>query len=268
MKLKPLIVAILLVFLPSLSLASKKKVIILGFGAGYSLAIDETFQEMVYDFSKADEFYFKEKGRMKHCLNFNVQYFFSNRWGIQLEFSHQEASYFSHLEWYGKWIPSTKDPPIPLREYLEINHIEDPYWENWSLSSFTLSLLFAGRRYFTQKLYPYLSIGTGLYFLNADEELVLNRWRLNARKRGSKLKIGGGFKYRLSSKLGLNLRIFAEMIRRSMISSHKVFLWVGPDQFNLDIYLDEGKIVRYGYGKVFETTFTFGGIELSLEFRL
>jgi len=86
MKLKPLIIALLLVFLPSLSLASKKKVIILGFGAGYSLAIDATFQEIVYDFSAQDEFYFKEKGRMKHCLNFNIQYFFSNRWGIQLEF--------------------------------------------------------------------------------------------------------------------------------------------------------------------------------------
>jgi len=268
MKLKPLIIILLLVFLSSLSFASPKKEIILGFGAGYSLAIDATLQEMVYDFSEADEFYFKEKGRMKERFSFNVQYFFSNRWGIQLEFSHQEASYFSHLEWYGTWIPTTKDPPIPMREYLEINHIEDPYWENWSLSSLTLSLLLAGRRYMNQKLYPYFSLGFGYYFLNADEELILNRWRLSARKRGSKLKIGGGFKYRLSSKLGLNLRIFAEMIRRSTISSYRAYLWVGLDQFNLGTYLDEGKIVRYGYNRVFETTFTYGGIELSLEFRL
>ena len=260
--------AILLITLPSVSLASKKKEIILGFGAGYSLALDAIFQKIEYDFSEQDEFYFQEQGRMKHRFSFNVQYFFNKQWGIQLEFSQQKASYFSHLEWYGKWVPTGKPPPAPSREYIEINHIEEPYWENWNLTSLTLSLLIAGRRYLNQKLYPYLSVGAGLYFLSADEELVLNRWRLGPKKRGRKLKIGGGFKYRLSSKLGLNLRIFAETIRRRE-GGYRESLWVGLDQFNLDIYLDEGKIVRYDYrGKVFENTFTYGGIELSLEFKL
>jgi len=268
MKLKPLMAAILLVTLPSVSLASKKKEIILSFGAGYSMALDATFQEMVYDFSASDEFYFKEKGRMKQRFSFNIQYFFNIRWGLKLEFSQQKASYFSHLEWYGKWVPTGKPPPAPSREYIEINHIEEPYWENWNLTSLTLSLLIAGRRYLNQKLYPYLSVGTGLYFLNADEELVLNRWRLGPKKRGEKLMIGGGFKYWLSSKLGLNLRIFAETIRRRE-GGYRESLWVGLDQFDYQSYLDEEKIVRYDYGgKVFVSTFTYGGIELSLEFKL
>ena len=49
---------------------------------------------------------------------------------------------------------------------------------------------------------------------------------------------------------------------------YKESLWVGPDQFDYQSYLDEGKIVRYGYEKVFVSTFTYGGIELSLEFKL
>jgi len=264
MKLKPLMAVILLVTLPSVPLASKKKEIILGFGAGYSLALDATLQEMEYDFSKIDEFYFKEQGRMKQRFSFNVQYFFNKRWGLQLEVIHQEASYFSHLEWYGKWFYSTEPEGT---YYLEINHIEDPYWENWNLTSLTLSLLIAGRSYMNQRLYPYFSLGTGLYFLNADEELVLNRWRLGPKKRGGKFMIGGGFKYRLSSKLGLNLRIFAETIRRG-VGGYREVLWVGLDQFDYQSYLDEGKIFRYGYGKVFVSTFTYGGIELSLEFKL
>jgi len=71
--------AILLITLPSVSLASKKKEIILGFGAGYSLALDATLQKIEYDFSEQDEFYFQEQGRMKHRLSFNVQYFFNKR---------------------------------------------------------------------------------------------------------------------------------------------------------------------------------------------
>lgn len=243
-----------LLILPALSLGSKKREIILGFGGGYSLPIDATLKSYEYNFPNL--LYFKEQGKMEHCLSANVQYFFNRKLGLQLEFSHQKASYFSHLEWYGR---------LQGDEIFEINHIEEPYWKTWKLSSLTLSLLFAWRHHQSQRMYPYASIGIGLYFLNANKELVLNRWRLGPKKNGSKAKLGGGLKYRLSSKLMLNLKIFAETTYRRR-ADYGELLYVGSEQFDFYYYLIENKIARVG--QVIVKTFSYGGIDLSLEFRL
>ena len=63
MKIKPLIAAFLLIILPSLSFAAKKREIIIGFGGGYSLALQATLYEEKYDFPKL--IYFKEKGEIE-----------------------------------------------------------------------------------------------------------------------------------------------------------------------------------------------------------
>lgn len=142
-KLKAFITAALLIFFPLISLASSKKEIILGFGLGYSGSLDATLQEWEYDYTERNEMYFKERGKLKNNLSVYTQYFFTKRLGIELEFRRQNGKYFSHLEWYGRWIP---DPLAPGEESLVvINHIEDPYWEDWSVSSLTLCFIYAYR---------------------------------------------------------------------------------------------------------------------------
>lgn len=83
MKIKSLIAAFLLIILSSLSFAVKKREIIIGFGGGYSLALQGTLQ---YEYNYPKLIYFKEKGKMKHSLSANVQYYFTPTWGLQLEF--------------------------------------------------------------------------------------------------------------------------------------------------------------------------------------
>lgn len=261
MKLKPFITAILIVCLPLTSFASRKKEIILGFGFGYSGAIDATMREWEYDYTEHNEMYFKERGKMKSNFSFYAQYFFNNRFGLELEFRQQNASYFSHLEWYGRWINDFY--------YIAINHIEDPYWEDWNLTSFTVSFMYAYRQYQGQKLYPYISVGLGFHFLSADEELVLNRWKLGPKKSGGCMKLDVGLKYLFSSKLALNLKIFGESLTRlTRGTSFGGTTYVGHDQFNIDIYLYENTIVRSRHRHLTAVSFFFGGINLSLEFRL
>lgn len=193
---------------------------------------------------------------MEHCLSANVQYFFNREFGVQLEFSHQKASYFSHLEWYGIQL----DTGI-----IEINHIEEPYWKTWKLSSLTLSLLKVWRRNPNQRIFPYILGGFGLYLINADKEMVLNRWRLGPKKTGTKLKLGGGLKYRIGAKLMLNLKIFGENIYRRTVGDERG-LYVGPEQFDSNYYLITSKINRMG--RAITKTFSCAGIDLSLELRL
>lgn len=255
MKLKPFIALFLLTTLSSLSFAAPKKEIILGFGGGYSLALDRTLREYEYDWSQL--LYFKEKGKMKYSFSGNVQYYFTPRWGLQLELSQQKGSYFSHLEWYAGicW-----DGVIR-----EINHIEEPYWETWSLSSLSLSAIFVWRRSLKQKIYPYLSAGGGIYIFSADKERVLYRWRLGGKKWREKIRISGGLKYQLGGRLALNLRIFGETIFRRSVGYGGV-LDVGPEQFDADLYLFNKEIYRVG--KVLDKTFSYGGFDICLEFRL
>lgn len=240
--------------------AAIKREIILSFGAGYSFGLDSSLNknEIFY----ADQIYFKEMARMKECFNLNLQYFFNLKLGAQLELSHQEASYFSHLEWYGVLL---EDPSSPTGyRYIEVNHIEQPYWERWSISSIGLSVISPWRKYVNQRLYPYISGGVGLYRLSGDQDRALDRFRLGPRKTQIKYKISGGLKYTLNSKLNLNLRIFCEMIRR--YSGFRYALYNGPEQFDLEWYLNEGKIARVAGAIV--SSYTYGGIDISLEFKL
>lgn len=241
--------------------AAIKREIILSFGGGYSLSFDSVFNktEIFY----ADEIYFKEKARMKQCFNLNLQYFFNVKLGAQLELSHQEASYFSHLEWYGLWV---QDPYSPTGyTYIDINHIEQPYWERWSISSIGLSVISPWRKYVNQRLYPYISGGVGLYLLSGDQDRVLSRFRLGPRKTQTKYKISVGLKYTLNSKLNLNLRIFCEMIKRYR-RAYTYGIYNGPEQFDLEWYLSEGKIARVGRALI--PSYSYGGIDISLEFKL
>ncbi len=254
MKIKSLIAAFLLIILSSLSFAVKKREIIIGFGGGYSLSLQGTLHKDEYDWPQL--LYFKEQGKMKHSLSANIQYYFTPMLGLQLEFSQQKGSYFSHLEWYGKEIGN---------DIYEINHIEEPYWETWSLSSLTLSALITWRRSPNQKIYPYISAGGGIYIFSADKERVLYRWRLGSKKWREKIRIGGGLKYRISGRLGLNLRIFGETIFRRSVGYGQT-LYIGPDQFDFESYLYMKEIYRVG--RVLDKTFSYGGFDVSLEFRL
>jgi hypothetical protein len=239
-------------------MAAKKREIILSFGGGYSLGLEAALSknEIFY----TDQIYFKEQARMKQCFNLNLQYFFNLKLGAQLELSHQQASYFSHLEWYGQWV---KDWSGYI--YIEINHIEEPYWERWSISSIGLSVISPWRRSINQRLYPYISGGVGLYLLSGDEDRVLNRFRLGPKKTQTKYKISGGLKYRLGTKMNLNLRIFGETIKRYR-RGYLYSLNYGPDQFDLEWYLNEGKIARVGSAII--PSYSYGGIDISLEFKL
>jgi opacity protein-like surface antigen len=241
--------------------AAIKREIILSIGGGYSLSFDSVFNknEIFY----TDQIYFKEKARMKQSFNLNLQYFFNVKLGAQLELNHQEASYFSHLEWYGLRVEDWSSPTG--YRYIEINHIEEPYWERWSISSIGLSVISPWRKYVDQRLYPYISGGVGLYLLSGDEDRVLSRFRLGPRKTQTKYKISGGLKYTLNSKLNLNLRIFCEMIRRYGRAS-VYSIYNGPEQFDVEWYLSEGKIARVGRALI--PSYSYGGIDISLEFKL
>mgnify|MGYP001055322937 CR=1 FL=1 len=262
MKIKhSLFILISLLILCPLCIAAKKREIILSFGGGYSLGLDPALNknEILYE----DEIYFKEQARMKQCLNLNLQYFPNPRMGFQLELSHQQASYFSHLEWYGQWVEDRSSPTG--YSYIEVNHIEEPYREQWSISSVGLSVIAPLRRRIDQRLYPYISGGAGFYLLSGDKDRLLNRFRLGPKKTQIKYKISGGLKYRLGSKMNLNFRIFGEMIKRY----RRGYLFVpynGPEQFDLEWYLSEGKIGRVGMAIV--GTYAYGGIDLNLEFKL
>ncbi len=266
MRLRSFITTALIVLLPLTSFASTKKEIILGFGLGYSGALDSTLIEWEYDFTERNEMYFKEKGEMKNNKSVYAQYFFTHRLGLELEFRQQNASYFSHLEWFGRWIPDPLSPNV--ESYMAINHIEEPYWKDWSLSSLTLCFVYAQRQYLKQRFYLHLFAGFGFYFINADEDLVLNRWKLGPKKSRECMKLGGGLKYRFGSKLTLNLKVFGEFLVRGKMLGSTNKLYVGYDQFDLIIYMEENKIVRSGYRNIFARSFTYGGINLSLEFRL
>ncbi|MGD2245145.1 MAG: outer membrane beta-barrel protein [Candidatus Aminicenantes bacterium] len=257
-RLKSFIAAAFLVIFPLSSFASSKKEIILGFGLGYSGSLDATLQEQEYDYTEFNEMYFKERGKVKNNFSVYAQYFFSKRFGLELEFRRQNGSYFSHLEWYGRWFTEF--------DYIEINHIEDPYRKDWNVSSLTLCFIYAYRQYTGQKVYPYLSVGFGYHFFSADQELVLNRWKLGPEKSGECIKFGVGLRYRFSPKLALNLKIFGESIIRRTRRGGTTY--VGHDQFNFYVYMETNEVIRSWHRNLIAGFFSHGGINLSLEFRL
>jgi len=262
MKLKPAVfILFFLFFLSPLSQASQEKNIIFGFGSGYSFVLHSYIASWELGWAPS-VIYFKERTRMKHNLNFNLQYFFNKRLGLQLEFNFQKISYFSHLEWHGKWLGIDPEKMI----FYEINHIEEPYTKSCNLSSLTLSVLIAERRYMNQRMFPYFFAGFGVYLLSADEDLVLNRWRLGPGKTGIKIKGGGGLKYRITPKVGLNLRLFFESIWRRFGRNSTTRPFTGTDQFDFEWYVYSGKIGRVQGALV--KSFTHFGLDISLEFWL
>jgi len=232
-----------------------QKEFILGFGGGYSLSLDTSMESWELDWAPT-RMYFKEHMKLKHCFNLNAQYFFNKELGLQLEFNHQKGSYFSHLEWYGIW-----DGDV----YIQINHIEEPYRTPWSISSFTLSLLVAKRRYWTQGIFPYAFVGIGFYVLSGNQELVLNRFRLGPKRTGDLLKLGGGIKFNINRSLRLNLRIYAKSIRRKGIFPQSS-LYAGTSQFDYLSYFTEEKIIRIPDALV--DSVTYFGLDINLELRL
>ncbi|MGD2294633.1 MAG: hypothetical protein PVF22_02200 [Candidatus Aminicenantes bacterium] len=258
MKKKNLVVPLLILLLPCFSSAARKPIFIIGLGGGYSKIADSGIRsgEYVYD-SLID---FKEKLRLKNRWSVNLQAYILRDVGIQLDYSHQRAGYFSHLKWYGWWFEN---------EYIPINHFEAPYWHDWSITSLHFSVLAGGNRPLFGELFPYVTAGFGTYQLKADPELFLDRSRFGPRTKGTSIKLSGGVRYRILPFLGINLRISGETLWRNQpISgiSYYEFLYEGPDQLSLEDYYLRGKIVRVS--SVLIRSFSYLGIELSLELIL
>ena len=241
--------------LPLPSLAAKRGPIILGMGGGYSFILDSGLR--AYEVYHPKLIYFSEQLNLSQNVNFHVQYFPWRGFGFQLDYDHQRASYKSDLKWYGH--------PTPDGKIVEINHIEEPYKETWSLSSVTVSVLYALTLRQNEKIRPYISVGFGYYFTSGDEDRFYNRSRFGPEKNGSVVKLGLGMKYQITPKIGLNLRgVGSTILRRGY--GYAETMYVGPEQFNYEIYAITGSIVRVE--KVLVSSFTFLGIVLSLEFTL
>jgi hypothetical protein len=253
-----LILAFVLFFfavLPHPSLAAKRGPIIFGLGAGYSFFLDSGLSS--YEIYHPKLIYFSEQLNLKHNLNCHVQYFPWRGFGFQLEFDHQKAGYNSDLKWYGHL--------TERGDIIEINHIEKPYKETWSLSSFTASILYVLVLRQNVKMRPYISAGVGYYFSSGDNERFYYRTRLGPEKKGGLIKLGFGAKYQITPKVGINVRGVGGTIWRREYGFGNI-LYLGPEQFDMYAYAMTGKIVRLE--KLFVNSFTFLRIALSLEYTL
>jgi opacity protein-like surface antigen len=243
-----------LIIVPSFSHAAKKRgPIILGIGGGYSFFLDSGLR--TYEVYHPKFIYLSEQLKLGNSFNFHVQYFPWHGFGFQLEFDHQRASYNSDLKWYGH---PTSDGKI-----IEINHIEEPYKETWSMSSITASILYVLTLRYNVKIRPYISAGIGYYFTSGDEERFYNKSRLGREKSGNLVKLGLGVKYQITPNIGINFRgVGATVWRREYGLGGNPY--VGPEQFDFLIYAETGKIVRAE--RLFVNSFTYLGIILSLEY--
>jgi hypothetical protein len=239
----------------SFSLAAAKKSIILGVGGGYSFFLDTNLSSYEVYYPKL--IYFSEQLAFKYDLNLSLQYFPWRGFGFQLEFDQQKGSYSSDLKWYGYL---TDDPINPI---VEINHIEDPYRENWSISSVVLSLVYVLNFESQAKVHPYISAGVGFHFLNGDQERFKDRTRLGPEKSGHLVKLGLGFKYRITPRIGMNFRGVGVTAWRKEYGFSNI-LDFGPKQFYPEAYVFEGQIIRQEAYLV--NSFTYLGIVVSLEY--
>lgn len=243
-----------LTVVPSLSYAAKKRgPIILGIGGGYSFFLDSGLR--TYEVYHPKLIYLSEQLNMRNNFNFHVQYFPWHGFGFQLEFDHQRSSYNSDLKWYGHLTPNGK--------IIEINHIEEPYKETWSMSSVTASILYALTLRYNVKIRPYISAGIGYYFASGDEERFYYKSRLGPEKSGNLVKLGLGVKYQITPKIGINFKGVGGTVWRREYGYGEI-MYVGPEQFDIEIYAKAGKIVRLE--KLFVNSFTYLGIILSLEY--
>lgn len=259
MKQKMLIVLFIILLLPhSSAAASVRPIFIFGLGSGYSMIMDGKMRSNEYVFDTLIDF--KEKLRLKNLWRFSIQAYVLGDFGIEVEYTHQKASYFSELKWYGLWSSGNIEPV-----YIPINHFEDAYWSQWSLNSYSVGLIIGGNRPLFGELFPYATTGIGSYKIKGDPELFLNRTRLGSLIQGMTIKISGGVRHRILPFLGLNLRISGITIRRSESRIDEIF-YIGPNQFDLERYSQTGEIFRIG--DVLAKSFTYLSIEIDLEIIL
>jgi hypothetical protein len=244
-----------LVILPHYSFPSKRGPIILGIGGGYSFFLDSGLRS--YEIYHSKLIYFSEQLNLANNFNLYIQYFPWLGFGFQLEFDHQRANYHSDLNWYGH---PTLDGKI-----IEINHIEEPFKETWSLSSITASILYTLTLRRNEKMRPYISAGIGYYFSSGDDERFYYRTRLGPEKSGNMVKLGLGVKYQLTPKIAINFKGVGGTVWRKEYGYGEI-MYVGPEQFNIEIYAETGMLVRREILLV--NSFTYLGIILSLEYTL
>ena len=203
---------------------------------------------------------FKEKIRLKNLWRFNLQAYFLQDFGIQVEYTQQKADYFSDLKWYGWWDTVGVQPV-----YVPINHFEDPYWSPWSLKSYSIGFIVGGNGALFGELFPYATAGIGFYKVKGDPELFLNRTRLGSLTHGMIVKISGGIRHRILPFLGINLRISGETLWRNhgRIGERN---YTGHEQLDLEQYYKTGHIIRTE--QVLAKAFTYVSVEFSLEIIL
>jgi hypothetical protein len=241
---------------PNFSHAAKKRgPIVIGIGGGYSFFLDSGLRSYEVYYPKL--IYFSEQLDLENNINFYVQYFPWRGFGFQMEFDHQRAGYKSDLKWYGYADSAGK--------IIEIDYIEEPYRENWSFSSIAVSILYALTLSQNEKVRPYISAGVGYYFSSGDEERFYNRSRLGPGKNGNLIKLGVGIKYRLTPKIGINLKGSGGTIWRREYGWGEV-AYLGSEQFDPEIYEVTGQIIRAE--RYLVNSFSYLGITLSLEYTL
>jgi len=260
MKQKMLPVLFIILLLPHFSTAaSVRPIFILGLGSGYSMIADGKMRSNEYVFDTLIDF--KEKLRLKNLWSFNLQAYFLPDFGIQVEYKHQKASYFSDLKWYGWW-DTTELIPV----YVPINHLEDPTWSQGSLKSFSAAFIIGGNRPLFGELFPYATTGIGFHKIQGDRQGFLNRTRLGSINPGMTVKISGGVRYRIFPFLGINLKISGETLwgkhGRIGMENH----YRGPEQFDLGLYYQTGEIFRTEQALV--KAFTYLSVEINLEIIL
>ena len=244
-----------LAILPHYSLASKRGPIILGIGGGYSFFLDSGLRS--YEIYRSKLIYFSEQLNLANNFNLYIQYYPWRGFGFQLEFDHQKANYYSDLKWYGYLASDGK--------IIEINHIEEPYKETWSLSSITASILYTLTLRQNEKISPYISAGIGYYFSSGDDERFYYKTRLGPEKSGNLVKLGLGVKYQITPKIAINFKGVGATAWRREYGFGEI-MYVGSDQFDYEIYAMTGKIVRRE--TLLVNSFTYLGIILSLEYTL
>ena len=242
-----------LAILPHHSLAAKRGPIVLGIGGGYSFFLDSGLRS--YEVYHLKLIYLSEQLNLTNNFNLYIQYFPWRGFGFQLEFDHQRANYHSDLKWYGF--------PSPDGKIVEINHIEEPYKETWSLSSITASILYILTLRQNEKVRPYISAGIGYYFSSGDAERFYDRSRLGPEKSGNLVKLGLGVKYLITPKIAINFKGVGGTFWRREYGYGEI-LYLGPEQFDIDIYAETGKLVRREMLHV--NSFTYLGIVLGLEY--
>jgi hypothetical protein len=133
------------------------------------------------------------------------------------------------------------------------------------MSAITASVLYRLTLRSNEKIQPYVAAGLGYYFSSGDEERFLNRTRLGPEKSGNLVKLGLGIKYKINPKIAINFKAVGGTVWRREYGYSEI-TYVGPDQFEYDIYIVNGMLVRRE--GLFVNSFSYLGIILGLEFTL